>query len=236
MDGPAEEVAAACRILGERGLGDMIWGHASVRDPGGRGVWLKGSGLGFEEVTAGDVVLIDSDGRAVSGSAPVHIEFPIHTEIMAARPDVNSVVHCHPTYCLAFAATGEPLRPISHEGTLFSPPDPPRFSDTADLIATREVGRSLAATLGSRSALFIPGHGMVAVGPDVPTAVMTAVLLERACQLQLAAMSAGGVKFWTADEEALAKREHCWGPKQIGGGYGYLRRRVGLTPGDGRPS
>ncbi|HET9078721.1 MAG TPA: class II aldolase/adducin family protein [Acidimicrobiales bacterium] len=234
MTSLAGEVSQACRILGERGLGDMIWGHASARDPDGRGVWLKGSGLGFDEVTASDVVLVDAAGTRLEGSAPVHIEFPIHTEIMAARPDVNSVVHCHPAHCIAFAATGEPLLPISHEGTLFAPPGPARFTDTADLISTPGLGRSLAAALGSGNALLIPGHGMVAVGADLATAVMTAVLLERACELQLMAMAAGGVKFWSSDEEALAKRAHCWGPKQISGGYEYLRRRAAVSrPGAG---
>ena len=226
MTQQAQDVAQACRILAEAGLGDMIWGHASARDADGRGVWLKGSGLGLEEVGEADVVLIDEAGRRVEGSARIHIEFPIHTAIMAARSDVNSVVHCHPTNCVVFAATEEPLRPISHEGTLFVPPDLPRFTLTSDLISTPELGVALAESLGSADALLIPGHGMVTVGTDLASAVMKAVLLERACQLQLMTMASGGVRRWTPDEEAVAKRQHCWGRAQIDGGYRYLQRRV----------
>lgn len=226
MGSEAAAVAAACQILAERGLGDMVWGHASVRDPGGRGTWLKGSGLGFEEVTEADVVLIDDDGRRVEGSAGVHIEYPIHTEILAARSDINSVVHCHASHSIAFAATGEQLRPVSHEGTMFSPPDIPRFTRTGDLISTRQLGKELAQTLGDRNAALIPHHGMVSVGVDLPSAVMAAVLLERACELQLMAMAAG-MRNWSSDEEALEKRVHCWAPSQIAAGYRYLRRRTG---------
>ena len=38
------ETAQANRALGASGQSDMVWGHASVRDPGGRGVWMKASG------------------------------------------------------------------------------------------------------------------------------------------------------------------------------------------------
>jgi hypothetical protein len=62
---------------------------------------------------------------------PRHIEYPIHTEIMAARPDVGAVVHTHsPTAC-AFAALDVPLRPLDHAGSLFCYPDIPRFTLTA---------------------------------------------------------------------------------------------------------
>ena len=39
-------VAQSSQVLGAAGLDDYIWGHASVRDPDGRGAWLKRSGIG----------------------------------------------------------------------------------------------------------------------------------------------------------------------------------------------
>ena len=35
------DLARAQRILDMEGQNDMAWGHASMRDPWGRGVWLK---------------------------------------------------------------------------------------------------------------------------------------------------------------------------------------------------
>ena len=50
-----KEVTEASLALAAAGLTDMVWGHAAVRDPAGRGVWMKASGWGFEEITpAGD--------------------------------------------------------------------------------------------------------------------------------------------------------------------------------------
>ena len=59
---------------------------------------------------------------------------------MRARADVHAVVHTHAPWAVAFASTGQPLRPISHEATLFVPPDVARFTKTGDLITTPELG------------------------------------------------------------------------------------------------
>src|ERR687885_2074292 len=222
-----ENVALGCRILGAEDQGDLVWGHVSARDPGGRGVWMKAATLGFEEVGVDDVLLVDRDGNVVEGGGRRHAEYPIHTEVMAARPDVGAVVHTHAPAAVAFAALDVPLRPISHEGTLFVPPDVARFTKTGDLILTADLGGDVAAALGERNALLLVNHGIVTVGPDVPTAVMTAVLLDRACRMQLTAMAAGELKRWSSDEEALSKRGHCYGPELLRQAWNYLSRRVG---------
>src|SRR4051794_4622654 len=82
-------VATSSRVLALTGHADLIWGHSSARDPEGRGVWMKSAEWGLNEVTPDRVHLIDPDGEVVSGDGPRHSEYPIHTEIMAARPDVG---------------------------------------------------------------------------------------------------------------------------------------------------
>jgi L-ribulose-5-phosphate 4-epimerase len=180
-------IAAACRVLQAAGQGDMVWGHVSVRDAGGRGLWLKGASLGFDEVTEADCVLLSWTGEVLAGTAKRHVEYPIHTEIMAARPDVGGIVHTHPRYAVAFAAQGRPLRALSHEGAQFVPPDVPRFTRTGDLINTAELGRDLARVLGDGRAVLMPRHGIVTVAPTLGDAVGAAVHLERACQMELLA-------------------------------------------------
>jgi L-ribulose-5-phosphate 4-epimerase len=224
--GVREQVALACAVLGLEDHGDLVWGHASLRDPDGRGVWMKASTWGFEEITEQRVVLVGWDGQVLEGDGRRHAEYPIHTEIMRARPDVNSVVHTHAPHSVAFAATGQPLRPISHEATFFVPPEIARFTETGDLILTEELGRSVADSLGDRNAMLLVHHGIVTAGPDIPTAVLAAILLERACEKQLLAMSAAELATWSSDEEALAKREHCYPPPLIRHAWDYLVRRL----------
>jgi ribulose-5-phosphate 4-epimerase/fuculose-1-phosphate aldolase len=226
IDALREEVALGCRMLALEDQGDFVWGHVSARDPEGRGVWMKAATLGFEEVRPEDVLLLDWDGEVLEGAGRRHAEYPIHTEVMRARDDAHSVVHTHAPHAVAFAATEEPLRPLSHEATLFVPPDVPRFTKTGDLILTAELGADVAAALGSGPAAFLVHHGVVTCGAEVPTAVMAAILLERACRTQLRAAAGGGPRTWSSDAEALSKREHCYPPQLLRQAWDYLARRL----------
>jgi L-ribulose-5-phosphate 4-epimerase len=219
---PRQVVATACQVLERAGQADMVWGHVSVRDEQGRGVWIKGSHLGFDEVTEDDVILLSWDGEILEGSAGRHVEYPIHTELMARRSDVNSVVHTHPVYSIAFASTGWPLKPLSHDGVHFVPPDIPRFTRTGNLIGTAELGQALATTLGDRQAVLMPRHGITTVGEDIASAVGAAICLERACQI---ALLAGERADPGPEEEALEKRA-AWGPRHLKGPWEYLARAV----------
>ena len=216
-----------CRALDAAGQSDMVWGHPGVRDPGGRGVWMKCSGWGFEEVDAGRIVLVSPDGEVLAGDGPRHIEYPIHTEIMAARPDVGAVVHTHSASANAFSALDAPLVPLDHAGSLFCYPEIPRFTQTGGLIKNRSLGAALAETLGDAVACLLPQHGIVTVGADIPAAIMTAVLLDRACRTQLTAMAAGAVRRWGDEEDTVAKRADVWSAKQLLAGYEYLLRQAG---------
>jgi L-fuculose-phosphate aldolase len=219
--------AQASRALAAAGQSDMVWGHVSVRDPDGRGAWMKSAGWGFEEVDEDRIVLVSGDGEVLHGTGRRHIEYPIHTEVMTRRPDVGAVVHTHSDAANAFAALDVPLRPLSHAGSLFSYPDVPRFTLTGGLISSRELGGALADALGTAPACLMPQHGLVATGKDVAEAVMTALLLDRACGTQLTAMAAGPLVRWGSEPDTVAKRAVVWSDKQFQAGWEYLVRSAG---------
>jgi L-fuculose-phosphate aldolase len=223
---PQAQIVTACRVLEKAGQADMVWGHVSVRDPSGRGVWLKGSHLGFDEVTEDDVILLSFEGEILEGSAGRHLEYPIHTEIMARRPDVNAVVHTHPIYSIAFAATGWPLKALSHAATHFVPPDIARFAKTGDLVRTPELGQALADTLGNRLGVLMPHHGITTAGRDVGEAVAAATHLDQACYI---ALLAGKDAVGSPDEEALQKRERS--ASHLASAWEYLARTSGSRRG-----
>jgi len=214
MDVAREEIEQTVRAhwaLAAADLSDLIWGHASLRASNGDGIYIKSSGWAFEEIDETKILEVSWDGELIAGSGGVHIEVPIHTQVMMARPDVRAVVHCHAPAVTAFASLNQPLRPISHEGVFFAG-DLPRFEETGDLIRTKALGDSVAATLGNAAALLIPQHGLVSAGPDAATAVMYAVLLEKACRIQLMAAAASGPVQWSSDEEVAAKRAVAFQP------------------------
>lgn len=221
-----ELVATSCRILAATGHADLIWGHASARDPDGRGVWIKSADWGLGEVTGDTVHLVSPEGAVLAGDGPRHSEFPIHTEIMVARPDVGGVVHTHPPHAVALAAAGQELRPVSHAANFFVPPALPRFTATTDLVLTPELGRSLAGTLGNARAAFLVNHGIVAVGATLQEATVAAVLLERACRQQLLTATASGWPTWSPPEESLAKREHIYNGRALTAVWDHLVRQM----------
>lgn len=219
-------VALGCRVLAANGHDDYIWGHVSVRDPGGRGVWMKAATSGFEEITADEVILVSFEGDVVIGEAPRHSEWPIHTEAMLARPDISAVVHSHPSHCVALGASGKPLLPVSHAACMFVPPAVPTFTRTSALITTTSLGADVANGLSGASAMLLVNHGIVTVGRTIPEAVLRAVVLEKAAYHQTLASSLGDVVHWTDDDEALLKREAVWSESQLSALWDYLTRRL----------
>ena len=213
-----DELARACRILEMEGHGDMTLGHLSLRDPGGRGFWLKRNRIALGEVCgADDFVLVDWDGQQLSGSGGRHSEWPIHSEILRVRPDVQVVAHTHPFHACVVSASLDPLQPYGLDADYFI--DVPRHIDQVALITTKEEGAALARALGNGFAVFMANHGVTFAGTSVPHATCVGVFLEKACKTQLAGQAAG----FRASMPDLATRErrrsqmmtpahweHCW--------------------------
>lgn len=213
-----------CHILAGEGQGDLIWGHISGRVGAADRFLMKPGGLGLDEIESADLIAVDLTGRKLRGDRPLHVEVFIHSEIFRMRPDVQAVVHTHPTHAVAFSALGQPLLALGHEGALFGG-GLPVFGDTSDLIVTPGLGHAVAATLGERSALILRNHGIVTTGRTVEEAVMTAVLLEKACRTQLLAQAAGELRHATGPAEAETKRRRIYTPDALQAAFRYCARR-----------
>src|SRR5204863_188564 len=79
------DLGLACRVLAGEGQADNIYGHVSGRLPGSQVVWMKGAGVGLDEVREKHLVRLDANGERLDGWARRHEEYPIHTEILRAR-------------------------------------------------------------------------------------------------------------------------------------------------------
>ena len=221
------DLAYACRILAANGQNDTVYGHVTYRRVGEDTFWMKPAAVGLDEITPDTLIRVDLDGNVVEGDLPRHVEFPIHAEIFRARPEITCVVHTHPIYSVAFAALGEPLRAVSHEGAQFTPPDVPRFTRTSDLIVSRELGEEVVATLGEAIACYLINHGIVVAGDTIEKAVVSAINLERASQVHLLASASGRSFSWTSDEDIPGKREKIFTPKSLKNVWNYYCRRIG---------
>ena len=222
-----EKLATGCRVLAMEGHDDVIWGHMSVRDPNNPSqFWMKASTVGLEEITADDLVLLDFDGNKVAGMRQRHNEFPIHAEIMRQRPEINAVVHTHPVLPTVLGSSGHTIKPVTHEGCYFYPPQIPLYTEMSDLIVTREQGESVARALGSHKVLFMKNHGIALAAATIEEAVVGSMLLEKAARAQLTAIDMGVDVPVSPDQEALAKREHIYHPESMIKAYQYLCRKL----------
>jgi L-fuculose-phosphate aldolase len=218
------ELAYSCNVLANEGHWDNILGHVSVRIPKQDKILMKPHGFGFEEVRPQHIITCNLDGTKIEGKYERHSEVFIHTEIYRARADVNCVVHTHPPYATAFGSLRLPLRPISHEGSIFHG-GLPLFDYTTALIRTPDLGTLLAKALGDCRAVLMKNHGSTVVGGSIPEATLYAVFLEKAARIQILAQSAGDPS-WSNDEEAKLKFEQIYTPHRLGSMWKYFIRRA----------
>ena len=95
----------------------------------------------------------------------------------------------------------------------------------ADEVMVMYLGRCVEQ--GPRDAVFMLNHGVAVAGPDIASAVINAIFLERACQIQLLAMATGKPYRWTPDDEALAKRHSLNDPSpSYDTVWQYFKRRL----------
>jgi L-fuculose-phosphate aldolase len=227
LDTPREllnELAEGCRILHAQGHADMTLGHLSLRDPHGRGVWLKRSGIGLDEVRgADDFLLIDLDGQTLAGTGRLHKEWPIHTAILRARPDVQVIGHSHPPHASVFSALDSELLAITNEAAYLGGP-PGRFDATTNLIDTPALGDALARALGDASTVLMRNHGITFVGSSLAEAVLMGVFLERACRSQLLALNTGRPFSGTPLTQLADKRAKILDPALLANFWAFYQR------------
>lgn len=188
MEELRRDVAQANRILERMGLAHAF-GHASARIPRTNTFLLptrRSPGL----AEADDLLVIDTEGKLLSGEGEPNSEFWIHARIYAARADVGGVVHAHPPACVCLTQIGQPHRVVHNQGGIFAE-GVPEYSPIG-LIRSRELGDLLAKTLAAGNSTMMRGHGITTAFADVRSATVAACYLEESATLQLRMLAAAG--------------------------------------------
>jgi L-fuculose-phosphate aldolase len=186
---------------------------------------MKPHSHGLDEITPENIVVCDIEGEKVGGGGPRHSEVYIHSEIFRVRPDVNSVIHTHPTHAVALSAIGGSLPPISQSAVPFSD-GLPYYTDTIDLIRTKETGAGVAKALGSCKAVLLRNHGVAVAGGSLAESVILTMMLEHACKIQLLVVSAGGPGAMFPPEDIKRLYDKISRPEQYDVNFEYLRRKA----------
>jgi L-ribulose-5-phosphate 4-epimerase len=215
----------ACRILAMQGHNDLIYGHVSaLMDTPGQ-YWIKGSGIGLEETTEDDLVLIDFEGNKIAGKRKRHNEFPIHSEVYRTNPEIRCVIHTHPVYSTIIASSEHRLLPITNMSCAFHPPALKKFEESSDLIVTAEQGMAVAKLLDEHKIVLLRNHGIVVAASSIEEACVRGVLLEHSAKTQVTAASMGAFS-WATDAEALLKRKRFYHPDAVQNLWEYFGRQL----------
>ncbi|WP_162571411.1 class II aldolase/adducin family protein [Variovorax sp. SRS16] len=186
------DVAACYRLLAHYRMTDLIYTHVSGRIPGEEeAILINPYGLMFHEIRASDLVRVDLRGNPVTEiNAPINrAGFFIHSAVHEARPDIACVIHTHTTAGIAVAAQQAGLLMISQHALRFHGRlSYHEYLGVADDDAER---RRLAHDLGDNLSMLLRNHGILGCGRSVAEAFIETHYLERACQIQVAALAGG---------------------------------------------
>ncbi len=191
----AQVVDTARRVYGA-GFVAGTAGNVSqrFRDPGGREmVAITPSGRHYDTMVAGDIVVLDIEGRRVAGELAPSIETGMHLAIYRARRNVDAVVHTHSVYASVLAVTGLEMIPALLDDQVTFLGGEIRVAEYG-LPGSPELARNATAALGQRDAALLAHHGALAVGRDLREAFDHCQLLEKTAKIYALARMMGDVR------------------------------------------
>ncbi|OZC87048.1 L-ribulose-5-phosphate 4-epimerase [Rhodococcus sp. 14-2483-1-1] len=160
--------------------GLVVWtaGNVSARVPGRDLMVIKPSGVSYDDLTPGNMVVCDLHGRVVEGEHAPSSDTEAQAYVYRHLDHINGVVHTHSPYAVAWAARGEPIPVVTTMCADEFGGDIP--VGPFAVIGDDSIGRGIVDTLaGSRSpAVLMQNHGVFAVGPNARSAVKAAVMCE----------------------------------------------------------
>ena len=186
------DLAAAYRLVAHYGWDDLIFTHLSARIPGPEHHFLLNPyQLMFEEVTASSLVKVDIHGNPVEPTPFITnpAGFTIHSAVHMAREDAHAVMHLHTPAGQAVSAHEEGLLPLTQTAMLVR--GDLAFHDYEGVAVDLDERERIVADLGDKGAMLLRNHGTLAVGRNVGECFVKLYFLERACQAQIMALSAG---------------------------------------------
>jgi L-fuculose-phosphate aldolase len=144
-------------------------------------------------MTTDMIIKVDSKGKVISGNANYKpsSELKMHMEVYKERPDINSVVHAHPTYATSFAVAGIPLNKcVLPEAILVIGAVP---TAKYGLPSTMEIPDSIREYIKNSEAILLENHGALTLGSDLINAYHKMETLEHTASIVWKASQLGNV-------------------------------------------
>jgi len=142
-----------------------------------------------------DLCIVDLDGKQISGKKKRSSEILLHLTIMKTRPDVRSVVHCHPPHATAFAVAHEPIPKCTM----------PEFEVFLGEVAiapyetpgTQSFADTIIPYVKDTDTILLANHGTVTAGSDLQDAYFKTEIIDAYCRILLLARQLGPVQYYS---------------------------------------
>lgn len=140
-----------------------------------------------------DICVMDLEGKVIDCKTRPSSEYKLHLKVYKHRPEINAVIHAHPSFASAFAVTGEPLNTrIQPETVVFLREIPLVKYGTP---STDELPQSLDRYLNSTLNTFLlQNHGVLCIGEDLTRTYYNLETLENLAKVTVVSRLLGGEK------------------------------------------
>jgi L-fuculose-phosphate aldolase len=151
------------------------------------------TGVSKAAITREVLIVVDGQGKRISGLYKPFSEIDLHLYVYRQRPDVRVVLHAHPPAATGLAVAGLEVRTSMMAEPVVS------LGAVVPLVRyarpkTPEQTQNLAPFVADADVLLLESHGVLSYGPDLETAYLRMELCEHLAKIQLAAMQAGRLR------------------------------------------
>jgi L-fuculose-phosphate aldolase len=211
-----EQLVTVARRMQASGINQGTSGNLSARIPGG--MLITPSSLPYELMQPGDLVALDLAGKPLMSAEPGRpqrrpsSEWRLHADVLARRPEVQAVLHCHSIHATALACHGRGIPPFHYMIAVAGGHDI-RCAPYATF-GTAELSNLAVEALQDRLACLLAQHGQVALGSSLDQALRIAIEVETLAQMYLQALQLGEPPRLSSEQMAAVHHQFrtlCYG-------------------------
>lgn len=200
------DLAAALRWASRLGLHEGVCNHFSVMLAPDRFL-INAHRMHWSKARASELLVIDDRNTVIEGNGrPANTGFNIHVP-MHKQTGHRVILHTHMPYATALTCLQDSTLEMVHQNA-------GRFyglcaydRDFNGFALDTDEGSRMAGMMQGNRVLFLGNHGVVVAGETVADAFDDLYYLERACEVQVLAMSTGRPLMIIPEEKALALRD-----------------------------